>query len=209
MSGVQLLLLGAGRFAQDVADWAAEIPGVVPIGFYQDAHAGGSATLDGLPIFSDAQVREQLTSCQVVCAVGSSGRAAFIDKVAGWGAVFATLVHPTARVSHKASLGPGTLAGPMANVAAHARLGSHVILNRGASVAHHVAVEDYATIGPGAVIAGSAAIGRGALIGAGAVVRDGIQVGADATVGIGSVAIRDVESGATVFGIPARLVPGA
>ena len=84
MSRVQLLILGAGRFAQDVADWAAEIPGVVPIGFYQDEQDGGPATLDGLPIFSDAQLREQLPSCQVVCAVGSPGRVAFVEKITGW-----------------------------------------------------------------------------------------------------------------------------
>lgn len=207
MNRVQLLILGAGRFAQDVADWAAEIPGVVPIGFYQDEHANGPPTLDDLPIFSHAQLCEQFSSCQIVCAVGSPGRVAFIEKIAAWGAAFATLVHPTARISQKASLGPGTLVGPLANVAAHSRLGSHVILNRGASIAHHVAVEDYATIGPGAIIAGSASIGRGALIGAGAVVKDGVQVGTGATVGIGSVAVRDVKSETTVFGIPARLLP--
>ncbi len=208
MSRVQLLILGAGRFAQDVADWAAEIPGVTPIGFYQDERPDGPHALDGLAIFSEARAREQLASCQVICAVGSPRRDAFIEKVAAWDAAFATLVHPSARVSQKASLGPGTLVSPMVNVAAHARVGSNVILNRGASVAHHVVIEDYATIGPGAVIAGSASIGRGALIGAGAVVKDGIQVGAGATVGIGSVAVRDVKNGVTVFGVPARLIPG-
>lgn len=204
---MRLLILGAGRFAQDVADWAAEVPGVTPVGFFQDEHAGGPDTLDGLDLFSERQLREQLLSCQVICAVGSPRRAAFIEKVAAWGATFTTLIHPSARVSPKAPLGPGTLIGPLANVAAHARLGSHVILNRAASVAHHVTVEDYASIGPGAIIAGSASIGRGAVIGAGAVVKDGIQVGAGATVGIGSVVVRDVKSGATVFGIPARLLP--
>lgn len=207
MIRVQVLILGAGRFAQDVADWAAEIPGVVPIGFFQDEHADGPSTLDGLPVFGETQLRQQFSSCQVVCAVGSPERVGFIGKVAAWGADFVTLVHPTARVSRKTVLGAGTLVAPLANVAAHARLGSHVVLNRGASVAHHVVVEDYATVGPGAIIAGSASIGRGALIGAGAVVKDGIRIGASATVGIGSVAVRDVQSGTTVFGIPARVLP--
>ncbi|MDA0205263.1 MAG: acetyltransferase [Acidobacteria bacterium] len=207
MNRTQLLILGAGRFAEDVADWAAEIPGVALIGFYQDVRPNGPATIDGLPIFNEAHLRENITSCKFVCAVGSSGRVAFIEKVAAWGAAFATLVHPSARVSKKASLGPGTLVGPLSNIAAHARIGSQVILNRGASIAHHVVIEDYATIGPGAIIAGSASIGRRALIGAGAVVKPGIHVGADATVGIGTVAVHDVKSGSTVFGVPARLLP--
>jgi sugar O-acyltransferase (sialic acid O-acetyltransferase NeuD family) len=209
MSRVQLLILSAGRFAEDVADWAAEIPGVVPIGFYQDERTDGPETLDGLPIFNADQLRENITSCEIVCAVGSPGRVAFIETIAAWDGAFATLVHPSARVSRKASLGPGTLVGRLSNVAAHARVGSHVILNRGASVAHHVVIEDYSTIGPGAVISGSASIGRCALIGAGSVVKDGIHVGTSATVGIDSVAVRDVKSGSTVFGVPARLFPSA
>lgn len=47
-------------------------------------------------------------------------------------------------------------------------------------------------------------IGRNVWIGAGAIVLPGVTVGEDAIIGAGSVVTRDVVSGATVMGSPAR-----
>jgi UDP-2-acetamido-3-amino-2,3-dideoxy-glucuronate N-acetyltransferase len=48
---------------------------------------------------------------------------------------------------------------------------------------------------------------RGAALGSGAVIMGGVRVGAGALVGAGAVVTRDVEAGATVAGVPARLLP--
>lgn len=48
-------------------------------------------------------------------------------------------------------------------------------------------------------------IGRNAWIGAGAIILPGVTVGADAIIGAGSVVTRDVPSGRTAVGNPARL----
>jgi UDP-2-acetamido-3-amino-2,3-dideoxy-glucuronate N-acetyltransferase len=50
------------------------------------------------------------------------------------------------------------------------------------------------------------AIGRRASIGTGAVVLCGISIGDDALIGAGAVVTRDVPAGATVAGVPARLL---
>jgi acetyltransferase-like isoleucine patch superfamily enzyme len=48
---------------------------------------------------------------------------------------------------------------------------------------------------------------RGASIGSGATILGGVRIGAGATVGAGAVVVKDVASGATVVGNPARALP--
>ncbi|MEM8933745.1 MAG: acyltransferase [Acidobacteriota bacterium] len=51
-------------------------------------------------------------------------------------------------------------------------------------------------------------VGRRASIGSGAVILCGLRIGAGAMVGAGAVITRDVPDGATVAGVPARLLRG-
>jgi maltose O-acetyltransferase len=50
-------------------------------------------------------------------------------------------------------------------------------------------------------------IGENVWIGAGALILPGVTIGDDALIGAGSVVTRDVATGATVFGNPARAKP--
>ena len=118
----------------------------------------------------------------------------------GW----ATVVHPSAWVSHTATVGEGTVIMAGAVVQTGARIGAHCVINTGAIVEHDAVLGEHAHLAPGATLGGAVRIGSLAYIGLGAAVRDHTSVGAGATVGMGAVVVRDVAAGARVMGVPAR-----
>jgi len=127
-------------------------------------------------------------------------------KRAGFSA-FETLVDPTAVLASNVRLGQGVFINAGAIVGADVAIGDHAVINRAGSVGHHSTVEEFVSLGPGAVVASKCRLQRAAFIGAGAMVAPGVAIGADSTLAVGAVAIRDVESGVTVAGNPARPLP--
>ncbi len=209
MTGQRVVILGAGLFAQEIADWMSDTDHEL-VGFVEGrSRQRCREPLLGLPVHWIDDVGSLRDSCRAVCAVGSPQRRAFIEQARAGGLEFATVVHPAAYISTTASLGEGSIVGPGVVIASHTVVGRHVILNRGALIGHHVRIGDYATIGPGANIAGKTTVGSCAFVGMSAVVIDGISVGDDSLIAAGAVVTRDVSDGARVAGVPARLMKTA
>jgi acetyltransferase EpsM len=203
----RVLLLGAGSFAEETADVISETPGFELAGFVKNLEPPAEGeTLLGLPIFWIDDAAALAGECLALGALSTTKRGPFLEQVAAAGFEFATVVHPSARISATSRLGEGTLASVRVLVASHVEIGRHVILNRAALIGHHTRIADCVTVGPGANIAGKVEIGERAYIGIGAVVRDHVSIGARAVVGAGSVVTKDVPEGAMVFGAPARIV---
>jgi sugar O-acyltransferase (sialic acid O-acetyltransferase NeuD family) len=207
MTDRPLLLLGTGPFAEDVADMVAETPGwrVDKLVDSMDRTQAGKSVA-GIPIVWIDDVAGYAGSHHALGAVGTTKRRAFVEQVAALGVPFATIVHPSARVSTSASVAEGTLVSRGCLIAARATLGRHVLLNRGSTIGHHTTVNDYVTVGPGTHIASSVQVGAGTYIGIGATIIDHIQVGAGSIVAAGAVVTKDVPDRVLVAGVPARVM---
>jgi sugar O-acyltransferase (sialic acid O-acetyltransferase NeuD family) len=116
------------------------------------------------------------------------------------------LIHPTAYVSPSAAVGLGTQVLAMANVAAGVYLGNSCIVNHHASIDHECVVGDGTHVAPGATLCGCVIAERNVFIGAGAVILPRLRLGENCVVGAGAVVTRDVPSGATVVGNPAKVI---
>jgi sugar O-acyltransferase (sialic acid O-acetyltransferase NeuD family) len=202
-----LLILGTRTFAVEVADLAADIQDLELAGFVENMERERcEQKLEDLPVFWVDDLAQSAKSYSAVCGLSTTMRSRFTDQVAELGMNFATLIHPSAKVSSRSSLGEGSIVSVGVIVGSHSHLGRHVILNRGAMVGHHTEVGDYVTIQPGANVAGACSIGDATYIGMGAIVIDHITIGSHSVVGAGAVVTKDVPDNVLVVGVPAKIV---
>lgn len=201
-----LVILGTRTFAVEVADLASDIEGLTVSGFVENLEPALAGTqLEGLPVYWVDELARLAATHTAVCALSTTHRARFIEQAAAHRIPFATLVHPTARVSRTARLGEGAIISAGAIVAAHAQIGAHAIVNRGALVGHHTVLGDYVTLGPGANIGGCCDVGSATYVGIGAVVLDKLAIGSHSIVGAGAVVTKAVAERVQVLGVPARV----
>lgn len=120
---------------------------------------------------------------------------------------WATVVHPGAALADDTVLGPGSivLAGVVAT--ADVVVGEHVVLMPGVVLTHGDRVADFATLCAGTVLGGDVHVGEGAYLGMGSRVRERTSIGAGATLGMGACLLRDLPTGQTWVGTPARPLP--
>jgi sugar O-acyltransferase (sialic acid O-acetyltransferase NeuD family) len=116
-----------------------------------------------------------------------------------------TIVHPRASVSGFSTVGLGTFLAAQSVLAPAAKVGMGVIVNHGGVVDHDCVVGDFSHIAPNATLGGCVTVGEGVLVGAGANILPGITVGDYAVIGAGAVVTKDVSSGETWAGIPAKI----
>lgn len=202
-----LLILGTRTLAIEVADFVSEISGFQLVGFVENEDPQRCwDKLENLPILWVEHLAPLAATHWTVCALATTRRSRFISQVAALGIRFATLVHPTARISHTSTIGEGTIISPGVIIASHTRLGRHVFVNRGVLIGHHTEIGDHATLQPGANIAGKCHIGPASYVGMGALVLDGLTVGTQAVIGAGAVVTKNVPDCVQVVGLPARIV---
>ncbi|MGF1484181.1 MAG: NeuD/PglB/VioB family sugar acetyltransferase [Opitutales bacterium] len=204
-------IVGAGGFAREVFAWASQHPECGArwrlAGFLDD----NPKALDGfdLPVAVVGSIRDHQPKPNELLLLGlglPKAKRACVESLQARGGHFLSLIHPSAVLGQRITLGDGVVICPGVIVTCDVRIGSYAMLNCHATVGHDALVSDYTTLSGHVDLTGHVQVGAEVFFGSRASVIPGKRVGDAAVVGAGAVVIRDVPTGSTVFGNPARVI---
>lgn len=209
----KIIIIGAGGFGRELLQWIKDVNKANPtweiMGFIDD----NPNALDGYEIdygiigsIKDWQPKEDE---EFALAFGSPELKRKIVKIMkDKGAKFASVVHPTALLSEFAHYGEGFIMFPYSKLSCNSTVGDFVTL-LSTPIGHDNEIGDYSVISGGCNIVRNVKIGKDVFIAAGVAIAQDVVIGDGAYLGLASVVIKDVNPGTTVFGNPARVVPGS
>ncbi|WP_345762842.1 acetyltransferase [Diaminobutyricibacter sp. McL0608] len=210
-----IVVIGAGGFGRETLDVIEAInearspsPFAV-VGVVDDAPSElnlSRLAARGVPwIGTIAEWLASDTDSSYVIGIGSpSARMQIAERLDSAGRVAETLVHPGATIGSQSTIGHGVVICSGVEVSTNVTIGEHANLNPSVTVGHDTSIAAFVSVNPAAVISGDVRVESQTLIGAGAVVLQGLTVGEGATVGAAACVTRDVATGVTVMGVPAR-----
>lgn len=206
----ELIIVGAGGFGREVLQWVKDSNRKnrrwVIKGFLSESPCDLDGYICDFNILSSVRDWTPAANQEFLIAIGSpSLKEKVVNEMHDKGAIFTTLIHPTAQVSEFVEIGEGTIICPNAEVSPNVSIGKYcTILNAG--IGHDVVIGDYSTISGGCFINGNVKIGKRVMAGSGVLIVPGRVIGDDVTLGIGSVIIRNVAAGVAMFGNPAKKI---
>lgn len=217
MKTKQLVIFGGSGFAREVA-WLAqsctqgETALYEVVAFADDNVETQGTIINEIPVMSLAAARQQFPEACMAVGVGNPGvRQRMVEKAAAAGFSFATLIHPRVEMSQWVTVGEGSVicAGNILTV--NINLRKQVQINLDCTIGHDVEMGEYTTLTPGVHVSGWVHFGKRVYVGTGAVIINGTKdapliIGDDAVIAAGACVIHPVPAGATVAGVPAKII---
>lgn len=206
-----IAIYGAGGLGREVNMLIMQINESIPtwnvVGFFDDNHSR-QTEIHNLKVIGDMNdLNNWHEPLAITLAIGNPiSKRAVVEKIQNTNIYFPNLIHPSIRLNSEQNitLGKGCILCEGNILTCDIRVGNHVLINLCSTIGHDTEIGDYCSIMPGCNISGQVKTGEAVYFGTGSKVINGKYIGNNAVIGAGAVIVRDVESGDTMVGIPAR-----
>lgn len=197
----KIYLIGGGGFCREFMtyfDYEIPIAGIID-------EKMNVETLRGFKVHKEFR---GLTGSRFYITVGDPQlRAKLFEKALEFGMLPAMPASKLRAGGREIQLGMGTIVCPGSVLTTDIKIEDNVLINLNCTVGHDVYIGEHCVLAPGVNISGNTYVARRTNIGTNACIREGTKIGADATIGMGAVVVKDVMSGFTVVGNPAKPLP--
>lgn len=210
---MKLLIYGAGGLAKEVYDIVVRtysdkyekmffIDDFVEEG---DFYLSETIHFDSIP----NMFKDEMDNIEGVVAVGEpSYREMLTKKFEDAGVSLATIIDKTALISPTAKIEKGSIICEFATIHANVYVGHSCLIQPYCDVGHDIVIGDFSVMSSTCAPGGESVIGKRVYMGMNATSKEKISIGDDAIVGMGAAVFRNVDSGVTVVGNPARVTRG-
>ena len=166
---MDLILIGAGGFAQTVADIASQTGKYENINFLDDNKIGDRI----LGKCSDFSNFIRKDTCFYPAIGNNEIRLDWLNRLQEKNACLVSLIHPSAYVSPTTNIGLGTVILPKSVINTNVTIGNGCIINCGAIIDHDCIIEDGVHICLGAIVKGENKIKSCRKVEAGEIIQRG------------------------------------
>lgn len=207
----KLIIVGAGGFGRELLQMVKEINEISPtwkmLGFLDDDSKALHDVECEFSIIGGIEGWKPIgNEVYAIALANPKLKKRVVSALEAAGCGFATIIHPTARVSDHVKVGKGLIMKSYSSISVNVEIGDFAFFNLMAGAGHDCVIGDFCMLGPRCSLSGHTTLGEGVTVGAHASTYPGVAVGDYATIGMNSAAVRKVKSNTTVMGVPAKVI---
>ena len=205
-----IIIIGAGGVGRETVLLIEQINTVKPewnlLGFVDDNKSLHGRCFYGYNVIGCVDSLNTYESIYAICSISDSKIKKRIVNNLSSKIEFANLIHPSSIIGKDCIMGKGIIIQAHCIITTNVNLGNHIQINPQCGIGHDSIIKDFCSLYWNVNVSGNVVIGEGCILGTKTTIIQGLTIGSWSVIGSASNVIRDIPSGSTAVGNPARVI---